>query len=72
MDVKPAFHNGELHEEVYVQQPAGFVDNNTAGKVLKLDKVMYGLRQAPRAWNAKLVASMSSLGFTRCELDHVL
>ncbi|KAK1696771.1 hypothetical protein QYE76_013468 [Lolium multiflorum] len=59
-------------KEVYVQQPAGFVDNNNAGKVLKLNKALYGLRQAPRAWKAKLVASMSSLGFTRCELDHAL
>jgi hypothetical protein len=72
MDVKSVFLNRELQEEGYVQQPAGFVDNNNACKVLKLNKELYGLRQAPRAWKAILVASMSSLGFTRCELDHAL
>ena len=66
------FVDGDLVEEVYVHQPAGFVDGNNPGKVLKLRKALYGLRQAPRAWNAKLDASMSSLGFSRCEQDHAL
>jgi hypothetical protein len=72
MDVKSAFLNGDLAEEVYVHQPAGFIDNENVGKVLKLRKALYGLRQAPRAWNAKLDASMVSLGFTRCKLDHAV
>jgi hypothetical protein len=53
-DVKSAFLNGDLCEEVYVQQPLGFVVENGSGKVLRLRKALYGLRQAPRAWNARL------------------
>lgn len=66
MDVRSAFLNGEMEEEVYVHQPAGFINNDDAHKVLKLRKAMYGLRQAPRAWNAKLDFTLQSLGFARC------
>ncbi|KAG8064903.1 hypothetical protein GUJ93_ZPchr0004g39485 [Zizania palustris] len=70
MDVKSAFLNGELKEEVYVQQPPGFIAAGHEGKVLKLKKALYGLRQAPRAWNSKLDSSLRSLGFTRCASEH--
>jgi hypothetical protein len=50
MDVKSALLNGDLKEEVYVGQPAGFVIAGQEGKVLRLRKALYGLRQAPRAW----------------------
>lgn len=70
MDVKSAFLNGELNEEVYVQQPPGFVAAGHEGKVLKLIKALYGLRQAPRAWNVKLDNSLRKLGFTRCTSEH--
>lgn len=69
MDVKSAFLNGELADEVYVKQP-GFIAAEHEGKALRLRKALYGLRQAPRAWNVKLDTSLSQLGFARCSSDH--
>src|SRR5438132_3655898 len=63
MDVKSAFLNGELSEEVYVAQPPGFIEEGAEDKVLRLDKALYGLRQAPRAWNIKLDQSLGELDF---------
>jgi hypothetical protein len=65
LDVKLAFLNGDLQEEVFVQQPEGFVKKGSENKVLKLSKDLYGLHQAPRAWNAKLDCTLSALGFVR-------
>jgi hypothetical protein len=65
LDVKLAFLNGDLQEEVYVQQLEGFVKIGGEHKVLKLKKALYGLHQAPRAGNAKLDATLMSLGFVR-------
>lgn len=70
MDVKSAFLNGELKEEVYVQQPPGFIAAGQESKVLRLKKALYGLRQAPRAWNVKLDGSLQDMGFTRCISEH--
>jgi hypothetical protein len=72
MDVKSAFLNGELAEEVYVVQPPGFVDDKQPRHVLKLTKALYGLRQAPRAWYEKLDASLSDLGFSRSAVEHAV
>jgi Reverse transcriptase (RNA-dependent DNA polymerase) len=61
LDVKTAFLQGDLQEEVYVQQPAGYVDGTT--RVCLLRKAFYGLKQAPRAWHEKLHAELSKLGY---------
>jgi hypothetical protein len=58
MDVKLAFLNGVLHEEVYVEQPPGFILRGHENKVRHLVKALYRLRQAPRAWYAKLDESL--------------
>jgi hypothetical protein len=63
MDVKSAFLNGDLKEEVYVHHPPGFAIPGKEGKVLRLRKALYGLRQAPRAWNAKLNSTLKGMGF---------
>jgi hypothetical protein len=66
MDVKSAFLNGDLQEEVYVLQPPGFIKLGEEHKVLKLCKALYGLHQAPRAWNVKLDDTLLSFSFRRC------
>lgn len=72
MDVKSAFLNGDLSEEVYVAQPPGYVITGKEHHVLRLNKALYGLRQAPRAWYAKLDETLSTLGFKRSPLEHVV
>jgi hypothetical protein len=69
MDVKTAFLNGDLKEEVYVAQPPGFHIEGKEQKVLKLHKALYGLKQAPRAWNEKLDKTLVDLGFEKCPLE---
>jgi hypothetical protein len=65
MDVKTAFLNSELGEEVYVAQPSGFINTGESSKVLRVHKALYGLRQAPHVWNIKLDEVLTSLGFER-------
>nr|GEV83176.1 retrovirus-related Pol polyprotein from transposon TNT 1-94 [Tanacetum cinerariifolium] len=57
MDVKIAFFNGPLKEEVYVSQPDGFVDLDFSDHIYRLKKALYGLKQAPRAWYENSVAA---------------
>ncbi|CAL1356030.1 unnamed protein product [Linum trigynum] len=54
MDVKSAFLNGYLEEDIYVEQPPGYIVEGQEDKVLKLKKAWYGLKQAPRAWNSRI------------------
>ncbi|GJS71710.1 retrovirus-related pol polyprotein from transposon TNT 1-94 [Tanacetum coccineum] len=65
MDVKTAFLNGPLKEEVYVAQPEGFVDPDHPEQVYLLRKALYGLKQAPRAWYDELSKFLMSKGFTK-------
>ncbi|GKE88895.1 retrovirus-related pol polyprotein from transposon TNT 1-94, partial [Tanacetum coccineum] len=65
MDVKTAFSNGELKEEVYVSQPEGFVDQDNPSHVYKLKKALYGLKQAPRAWYDMMSSFLISQQFSK-------
>jgi hypothetical protein len=65
MDVKTAFHNGEVEKEVYIEQPEGFVIYGKESHVYKLKKYLYGLKQAPRAWYGRIDNFLQSLGFSK-------
>ena len=69
MDVKTAFLNGELNEEIYMEQPEGFIVKNQEHKVCKLVKSLYGLKQAPKQWHEKFDSVMIKDGFTINECD---
>ncbi|GJY27484.1 retrovirus-related pol polyprotein from transposon TNT 1-94 [Tanacetum coccineum] len=69
MDVKTAFLNGNLREEVYVSQPDGFVDPERPNCVYKLKKALYGLKQAPRAWYDMLSSFLISNEFSKGSVD---
>ena len=64
MDVKSAFLNSLLDEEIYMEQPEGFVVPGQEGKVCLLAKAIYGLKQASRAWNVQFHGVLKELGFT--------
>ena len=63
MDVKTAFLNGFLKEELYMMQPEGFVDPKGANKVCKLQRSIYGLVQASRSWNIRFDVVIKAYGF---------
>ncbi|GJV58183.1 retrovirus-related pol polyprotein from transposon TNT 1-94 [Tanacetum coccineum] len=72
MDVKTAFLNGELKEEVYVSQPEGFVDQDNPSHVCKLKKALYSVKQAPRAWYDMLSRFLISQHFSKGAVDPTL
>ncbi|GJZ78750.1 putative ribonuclease H-like domain-containing protein [Tanacetum coccineum] len=72
IDVKTAFLNGELKEEVYVSQPEGFVDPDHPHHVYHLKKALYGLKQAPRAWYDTLSKFLLAQGFSKGVVDPTL
>ncbi|KAL6323788.1 hypothetical protein AAG906_002256 [Vitis piasezkii] len=67
LDVKSAFLNGVLEEDIYVEQPEGFQVLGCEDKVYKLHKALYGLKQAPRAWYSRIDAYLLQQGFKRSE-----
>ncbi|WVZ97680.1 hypothetical protein U9M48_043194 [Paspalum notatum var. saurae] len=72
MDVKSAFLNGYIEEEVYVRQPPGFESAKFPDRVYKLRKALYGLKQAPRAWYARLKSFLLKSGFVISSVDKTL
>nr|GEW99989.1 retrotransposon protein, putative, unclassified [Tanacetum cinerariifolium] len=72
MDVKTAFLNGNLREEVYVSQSDGFVDQDNPNQVYKLKKALYGLKQAPRAWYDMLSSFLISQDLSKGSVDPTL
>lgn len=68
IDIKTAFLNGELEEDVYIEQPIGYQEG-AANIVCHLKKALYGLKQAPRAWNQKLKAELKAMGFQESIAD---
>jgi hypothetical protein len=72
MDVKSAFLNGFLEEEVYVKQPPGFESVEFPHKVYRLRKVLYGLKQAPHAWYGRLRGFLLSKGFEMGKVNKTL
>ena len=72
MDVKSAFLNKIIKEEVNVEQPPGFEDDEHPDWVLRLHKALYRLKQAPRAWYEKLSSFLIAHGYDHCHVDTTL
>ena len=72
LDVKSAFLNGYLQEEIYIEQPEGFEVKGSEDKVFRLKKALYGLKQAPRAWYSRINEYLTDLGFYRSPIEQTL
>jgi hypothetical protein len=72
MDVKSAFLNSVIQEEVYVRQPLGFESPKYPDRVYKLSKALYGLKQAPWAWYARLKTFLLEHGYVMGSVDNTL
>jgi hypothetical protein len=72
LDVKNAFLHGDLQEEVYMEIPPGFSTPKTSGKVCKLRKSLYGLKQSPHAWFDRFRHAVCDMGYKQCNGDHTL
>ena len=68
MDVKTAFLNGVIEEEVYIEQPEGF-ENEKKTHVCRLKKALYGLKKAPRAWYGRIDGYLQKMGFVKSDAD---
>ncbi|KAH9174145.1 hypothetical protein AeNC1_017689, partial [Aphanomyces euteiches] len=69
LDVKTAFLNGDLDEDIYMDQPERYQVEGKTNMVCKLNKSIYGLKQAPRQWNKKLNNCLLAMGFKRCHKE---
>ena len=69
MDVKTTFFNGKIEEEVYIEQPEGFVTHGKKTDACKLKKALYGLKQASRVWYARMDGLLHSLGLSKSTAD---
>ena len=69
MDVKTAFLNGFIEEEVYIEQPEGFEIFNSESHVCRLKRALYGLKQAPHAWYTRIDSYFTEIGFSKSEVD---
>ena len=72
LDVKTTFLHGELDEEIYMQQPEGFVEKGKENLVCWLNKSLYGLKQAPCQWYKKFESFMLEHGFHKTQADHCM
>ena len=72
LDVKNAFLNGKLEEEVFMEPPPGFERDLGSGKVCRLVKSLYGLKQSPRAWFERFGKVMKKFGYNQSQRDHTL
>ncbi|KAM7520343.1 hypothetical protein LguiB_019305 [Lonicera macranthoides] len=72
LDVKSAFLHGDLEEQVFIDQPPGYIKLGDEHKVYRLKKALYGLKQAPRAWYSRIDAYFSKEGFQKCPYEHTL
>src|SRR5262249_20496627 len=72
LDIKNAFLHGDLQEEVYMEQPPGFVAQGEYEKVCHLKKSLYGLKQSPRAWFGKFSEVIQEFGLKKSKYDHLV
>jgi len=72
LDVKNAFLHGDLQEEVYMELPPGFSKPKINGKVCRLKKYLYGLKQSPRAWFDRFRRALCGMGYKQCNGDHTV
>ena len=70
LDIKNVFLHDDLQEEVYIEQPPGFVAQGEIGKVYRLRKSLYGLKQSPRAWFGKFSQAVEKFGLQKSKSDH--
>ena len=72
LEIKNTFLHGDLQEEVYMEQPPGFVAQGEIGKVYRLRKSLYGLKQSPRAWFGKFSKAVEEFGMQKSKSYHSL